>query len=194
MKDAFPESSVVVLERLDAVRRSRGWFIALGAALIILGILAVAVPFVATLATTMFLGWILIIGGVVHGVHALQSRTWQGFPWEVLSAAVYIAAGALLLAFPIAGTLTLTLVLAGFFTAEGILKIVRAVQHRGMARWGFLLFDGLITVALGVLIWTQWPAAAVWVIGLLVGVELLVGGMSMLLLATSVRRLTRASL
>jgi len=194
MKGAFTDCNVVVFERLDAVRRSRGWFIALGAALMILGVLAVAVPLVATLATTIFLGWILIVVGVVHGIHALQSRTWQGFPWAVLSAGVHIAAGALLLAFPIAGTLTLTLVLAGFFTVEGVLKAVRAVQHRGMENWGFLLFDGLVTLALGVLIWTQWPAAAVWVIGLLVGVHLLVGGMSMLLLAASARQLTRASL
>jgi uncharacterized membrane protein HdeD (DUF308 family) len=110
MKGAFTDRNVVVFERLDAVRRSRGWFIALGAALMILGVLAVAVPLVATRATTIFLGWVLIVVGVVHGIHALQSRTWQGFPWAVLSAGVHIAAGVLLLAFPIAGTLTLTLV------------------------------------------------------------------------------------
>ena len=194
MNSAVTKSNVVVFERLDAVRRSRGWFIALGAALMILGVLAVAVPFVATLVTTIFVGWILVIGGIVHGVHAARSRAWQGFPWAVLSAALHVAAGVLLIAFPIAGTLTLTLVLAAFFTAEGILKVVRAAQLRGMPRWGFLLFDGLITLALGILIWTQWPAAAVWVIGLLVGVHLLVGGMSMLFLAASARNLTRASL
>jgi uncharacterized membrane protein HdeD (DUF308 family) len=194
MKAAFTRSNVVVFERLDAVRRGRGWFIALGAALMILGVLAVAVPFAATLVTTIFLGWLLIVVGIVHGVHALRSRTWQGFPWEVLSAALHLTAGVLLIAFPIAGTLTLTLVLAALFTAEGLLKTVRAVQHRGMPRWGFLLFDGLITLALGILVWTQWPAAAVWLIGLLVGVHLLVGGMSMLFLAASARRLTRASL
>ena len=194
MNGAFSESDVVAFERLDAVRRSWGWFIALGAALMVLGVLAVAVPFMATLATTLFLGWILILGGIALGVHALQSQAWRGFPWVVLSAAVHIAAGVLLIAFPIAGTVTLTLVLAGFFTVDGLLKVVRAAQHRGMVSWGFLLFDGLVTLALGVLIWTQWPAAAVWVIGLLVGVHLLVGGMSMLQLAATARPLPRAAL
>jgi uncharacterized membrane protein HdeD (DUF308 family) len=111
----------------------------------------------------------------------------------VLSSVLGVVAGILLIAFPIAGTLTLTLVLAGFFTAEGVLRIVRAVQHRGMARWGFLLFDGIVTLALGVLILAQWPGSSVWLLGLLLGVHLLVGGMSMLLLATAAGRLTRSA-
>lgn len=161
----------------------------------LLGFLAITVPFAATLATTLFLGWLLIVGGVVHAVHAARSRTWLGFPWEVLSAVIHVVAGVLVVAFPLAGTLTLTLVLAAFFTAEGVLKIFRAVQHRGMERWGFLLFDGIVTLALGVLIWTQWPGAAVWVIGLLVGVELLIGGMAMLSLAAAAARpLTRSAM
>lgn len=82
---------------------------------------------------------------------------------------------------------------AGFFTAEGVLRIVRAVQHRGMARWGFLLFDGVVTLGLGVLVLAQWPESSVWLLGLLVGVDLLVGGMSMLLLATAAGRLTRSA-
>lgn len=160
----------------------------------LLGVLAIAVPFAATLVSTIFLGWLLLIGGVAHAVHAARSRTWRGFPWEVLSAVLYVVAGVLVVAFPLAGTLTLTLVLAVFFTVEGVLKVVRAVQHRGMERWGVLLFDGIITLALGVLIWTQWPGAAVWVIGLLVGVDLLIGGMAMLSLAAAARPLTRAAM
>jgi uncharacterized membrane protein HdeD (DUF308 family) len=183
---------VSTLEGLDSVRRSRGWFIALGAALMLLGFLAIAVPFAATLVSTIFLGWLLIISGIVHAVHAARSRTWRGFPWEVLGAVFHVVAGVLVVAFPIAGTLTLTLVLAGFFTAEGVVKIVSAVQHRGIPSWGFLLFDGFVTLALGVLIWTQWPGAAVWVIGLLVGVHLLIGGVSMLALAAAARPLARS--
>lgn len=159
----------------------------------LLGFLAIAVPFAATLVSTIFLGWLLIIGGVAHAVHAARSQTWRGFPWEVLSAVLHVVAGVLVVLFPLAGTLTLTLVLAGLFTVEGVLRIVRALQHRGMERWGFLLFDGIVTLALGVLIWTQWPGAAVWVIGLLVGVELFLGGVSMLALAVSAQRLTRST-
>ncbi len=160
----------------------------------LLGFLAIAVPFAATLVSTIFLGWLLVVGGIAHAVHAARSRTWRGFPWEVLSAVLHVVAGVLVVAFPVAGTLTLTLVLAAFFTVEGVLKIVRAVQHQGMERWGVLLFDGIVTLALGVLNWTQWPGAAVWVIGLLVGVELLVGGVAMLSLAASARPMTRSAI
>jgi uncharacterized membrane protein HdeD (DUF308 family) len=193
MSGTFVEGPTSALEGLDSIRRSRGWFIALGAALMLLGFLAIAVPFAATLVSTIFLGWLLIIGGVAHAVHAARSQTWRGFPWEVLSAVLHVVAGVLVVLFPLAGTLTLTLVLAGLFTVEGVLRIVRALQHRGMERWGFLLFDGIVTLALGVLIWTQWPGAAVWVIGLLVGVELFLGGVSMLALAASAQRLTRST-
>jgi uncharacterized membrane protein HdeD (DUF308 family) len=187
------ESRSSAFEALDPIRHNRGWFIALGAALMILGFLAVAVPFAATLVSTMFLGWILVFSGIAEGVHAVRARAWQGFPWAVLRAVLGVVAGILLIAFPIVGTLTLTLVLAGFVTAEGVLKIIRAVQYRGMPRWGFLLFDGLVTLGLGILILAQWPGASLWVLGLLVGIHLLVGGMSMLLLAMSAGRLTRGA-
>ncbi len=193
MNGSFVEGRSLPFEELDPIRRSRGWFIALGAALMTLGVLAIAVPFAATLVSTIFLGWLLILSGIAEGVHAVRARAWQGFPWAVLSAALGVAAGILLLAFPIVGTLTLTLVLAGYFTAQGILKVVRAVQHRGMERWGFLLFDGLVTLALGILIWMLWPASSVWLLGLLVGVHLLVGGVSMLVLAVAAGQLTRSS-
>jgi uncharacterized membrane protein HdeD (DUF308 family) len=193
MNGSFVGGRSPLFGELGAIRQSRGWFVALGAALIILGVLAMAVPFAATLVSTIFLGWILILGGIAEGVHAVRARAWQSFPWAVLSAALGVAAGILLIVFPLVGTLTLTLVLAGYFTAQGILKIVRAAQHRGMERWGFLLFDGLVTLGLGILIWAQWPAASVWVIGLLVGIDLLVGGVSMLVLAVAAGQLTRTA-
>jgi uncharacterized membrane protein HdeD (DUF308 family) len=193
MNGVFPDGQLSAFERFTPIRQNRGWFIALGAALLLLGFLAIAVPFAATLVSTIFLGWMLIFGGIAHAVHAARARTWTGFPWEVLSAALHVVAGVLLVVFPIAGKLTLTLVLAGFFTVEGVLKIVHAVQHHGMERWGFLLFDGIVTLALGLLIWTQWPAASVWVIGLLVGVHLLLDGISMLALAAAARPLTRSA-
>ena len=193
MNGSFVEDRSPVFEGLEAVRQSRGWFIALGAALIVLGFLSVAVPFAASLVSTIFLGWMLVFSGIVQGIHAVRARAWQGFPWAVLSSALGVVAGILLIAFPIVGTLTLTLVLAGFFTAEGIVKIVRAVQHRGMERWGFLLFDGIVTLVLGVLIWAQWPGSSVWALGLLVGIHLLVGGVSMLLFAAAAKHFTRSA-
>jgi uncharacterized membrane protein HdeD (DUF308 family) len=104
-----------------------------------------------------------------------------------VSAIVQIIAGGLIMAFPTTGKVTLTLILAAFFLADGLLRIIRAVQHREMPAWGFLLFDGLVTLALGVLILWSWPSTAAWAIGLLVGVDLMIGGASMLLIGLGAR-------
>jgi len=177
-------SEATTWSSLDEVRANRAWFIALGIGLILLGVLAIVIPFVATLATTLFIGWLLIIGGIAHAIHAFQNRRWAGFAWAIVSAILYVIAGILVVANPLVGTLTLTLVLAGFFIVNGVVKIIRALQHRAMSSWGWLLFDGIITLALGALIVAQWPATAVWAIGLLVGIELLLGGFSMVLLGS----------
>lgn len=166
----------------DTVRESRGWFFALGIAFMILGGLAIVLPFVAGLVTTVVLGWLMIVGGLIQGFHAVQNRRWRGAAWAIVGAVLMVVAGGLVVAFPITGKLTLTLILAGFFIATGAVKIGSAIQHRSMPRWGWLLFDGLLTLALGVLIVAGWPGTAAWAIGVLVGVDFLVGGASMLML------------
>jgi uncharacterized membrane protein HdeD (DUF308 family) len=175
-------SDAVNLGPMAAVQEHRGWFIGLGIAFCVLGVLAITVPFIATLATTLFIGWLMIIGGFVSGFHAFQNRRWAGFPWALLSSILYVVAGFLIVFNPVVGTLTLTLILGLFFLASGFVKIVRALQHRGMSNWGWLLFDGILSLVLGGLIWARWPSTAVWAIGLLVGVDLLVSGATMLML------------
>jgi uncharacterized membrane protein HdeD (DUF308 family) len=175
-------SDVSGLGPMDAIHESRGWFIGLGIALSILGILAIGVPFAASLATTLFIGCLLVIGGVAHAVHAVRNRRWTGSSWAILSSIFYVIAGFFIVINPVVGTATLTLVLAALFIANGVVKIVRAVQHRAAPSWGWLLADGIITLALGALIWARWPSTAIWAIGLLVGVELLISGSSMLML------------
>jgi uncharacterized membrane protein HdeD (DUF308 family) len=124
----------------------------------------------------------MFVGGVIQGVHALQNRRWAGSGWAILEALVMVVAGVLVAIFPVAGKLTLTLVLSVFFVFEGVLKIVRCAQHRTMRAWGWLLFDGIASLVLGVLIWAGWPSTAVWALGLLVGIDFLMGGVSLLLI------------
>jgi uncharacterized membrane protein HdeD (DUF308 family) len=169
------------------VREHRGWFIGLGVAFLVLGALAIFLPFAASLVTTLVIGWLMVIAGVFQGVHAFQNRGWAHSGWAVVGAIVQIVAGALVVIFPLTGTLALTVILAAFFAAEGAFKIIRASQHRAMPAWGWLLFDGILCVGIGLLVLAGWPSTAVWAIGLLVGVNLLVGGASMLLLATTTR-------
>ncbi len=166
----------------QCIRERRGWFIGLGVAFLVLGALAIMLPFVASLVTTVFIGMLMLVAGIAQGVHAIQNRRWGGSTWALVGALFYLVAGALVVMFPFAGKLALTLTLAGFLLAEGGLKVIRAVQHRGLPRWGWFVFDGLVTIALGLLIAAKWPSTAVWAIGLLVGVDLLIGGSSMLLI------------
>lgn len=171
----------------DAVHENRGWFLGVGLALMVLGVLAVLMPVVASLVTAFAIGALLALSGLLQGIHAVRTRRWASSAWSLLSALAQIMAGVLIMAFPTTGKVTLTLILAAFFFVDGLLRIVRAVQHREMPAWGFLLFDGLVTLALGVLILWKWPSTGAWAIGLLVGVDLMIGGSSMLLIGLSAR-------
>lgn len=187
-----PGDSPVQLVDPDTVREGRSWFIGLGIALLVLGTLSILLPPIASLATTVVIGWLLVIGGIVQGYHAIRNPRWAGRGWALAAAVVYLLAGALVIAFPVAGTALLTLILASFLAASGLLKIVRAVQHRRMPAWGWLFFDGLLSLALGVMIWAGWPSTAVWALGLLVGIDLVFSGSSMLVLGVSARQLAPA--
>ncbi len=184
----------LVLVDIDTVRENRGWFIGLGVAFMVLGVLGILLPFIASLFTTLVIGWLMVIGGVLQGMHAVQNRRWAGWGWALLGAAILVIAGLLVVAFPVTGTLTLTLILAAFFAAQGVLKIIRAVQHKKMPAWGWFLFDGILSLGLGILILAGWPSTAVWALGLLVGVDLLFGGSTMLFIGLGARAGTTASL
>jgi uncharacterized membrane protein HdeD (DUF308 family) len=167
---------------LAMVQEKRSWFLGLGIAFLVLGALAIFLPFVASLMTTVTIGWLMLVAGLFQGYHAVQNHGWAGSGWAIVGAIFQLLTGLLVIAFPVAGTLTLTLVLAAFFAAEGVFKIIRAMQHRALPAWGWLLFDGLLALGLGVLIGLGWPSTAVWALGLLVGIDLLFGGSSLLLI------------
>ncbi len=168
---------------IQVVHREWGWFLALGIALILLGIAAIVFPVAASYTVSGILGVVLVIGGVVHGIHGLMSRQWSGFLWQLLTAVIYMAAGILLLAYPLTGVITLTLLLGVFLLAAGVVRIGIALTSRPMPNWGWFLFSGILALILGVLIWAQLPSSANWVIGLFVGIDLLFSGWSMTILA-----------
>jgi uncharacterized membrane protein HdeD (DUF308 family) len=174
------------------VRAGRGWFIGLGILFMLLGGLAIFTPLAASLATTVFLGWLLIAGGLFQGVHAFQNRRWAGSGWAIFSAVLQVIAGVAVIAYPVTGTLTLTLVLATLLVANGVVKIVRAYQHRSMSAWGWLVLDGGLSVVLGLMIGLGWPSSAAWALGMLVGIDFIMGGSSMLMLGILSRPTARA--
>lgn len=178
---------------MEALSRNWGWLLALGILMIILGLLAIAAPVVATIAVQFALGWILVVGGIAQGIHAFMARGWGGFLLQLLSALLYLVVGILLLVNPVGGALALTIVLAVFLIVEGAFKIILALRVRDHGGWGWLLASGLLSLVLGLLIWSEWPASGLWVIGLLVGIQLLFTGWSLLILAFAARAHHQAS-
>jgi uncharacterized membrane protein HdeD (DUF308 family) len=160
-------------------------YLAEGIVLVILGLLAVVVPPIATLAVTILFGWLFMVSGVVGLVTTFWMRAAPGFWWALISAALAIMVGALLLAQPVQGALTLTYVLVAFFVIEGVATIMFALDHRRelSGRWGFMLVSGIVDLVLAVMIVAGLPSTAAWAIGLLVGINLVFGGMALISMA-----------
>jgi uncharacterized membrane protein HdeD (DUF308 family) len=163
-------------------------FLAQGIVMIVLGFLAVAEPNVATVAVGIFVGWLFFVGGVFRALSVWQSRRMPGFAWSMLTAVLAIVLGLILILRPLAGVLTLTMVLVAFFIVEGVTSILGAIQHRQHLRsWVWVLFSGIVDLFLAYLIWLGWPSSADWAIGLLVGVNMLFFGLSLVMTALSAR-------
>ena len=170
-------------------KKITGWFIAMAVLFIILGILAIIEPGVAGLAVTLLVGWLLIFGGVAHFVTAFKGGGTKQVLWQVLIGIVYLIGGFYFLTHPIMGIGTLTLLLAGIILAEGVIEIVAYFRTRGEGASWWLLLNGIVTVLLGCLIWFHWPSSSVWAIGILVGVNLLMTGISRLMFGLAARKL-----
>jgi len=163
-------------------------FLAQGIVMMVLGFLAVAVPNIATLAVEIFVGWLFLIAGVFRAVSVWHSRQMPGFAWSLLTAVLAVVLGLILIVRPLAGVLTLTMVLVAFFVVEGIASIIGAIEHRQHLRsWGWVLFSGAVDLVLAYLIWQGWPSSAAWAIGLLVGINMLFLGLSLVMTALAAR-------
>ena len=173
----------------EAVKANWKIFLIKGIVMVILGMAAVAIPLLASIAVTIFLGWLFLISGAVGLYLAFTSRNLPGHWWSVLSALLAIGAGLILIVRPIAGTLTLTLVVSAYFIAEGITVIMGALAHRKelSGRWGWLLMSGLVDLILAAIIIAGLPGSAAWAIGLLVGINLVFGGTSLIGMALAAR-------
>ncbi len=163
-----------------------------GVILVVLGLAAILVPPIAGLAATIFLGWLFLIGGIVGFVATLRARHAPGFWWALLSALVALLAGGVLLWNPLQGLLTLTYVLIAYFIVDGVLMIIFAIAHRRelSGRWEWLMLNGVIDLVLAALILTGLPGAFTWALGLLLGIDLVFGGTSLIAMALAARKAT----
>ena len=172
-----------------AIHRHWGLFLFEGIVLIILGTLAVLVPAVASLAATIVFGWILLVSGVIGLISTFRARQAPGFGWSLLSALLGIVAGIILLTMPLQGTLSLTAVLIAFLIVEGVATVLFALEHRKGAsgRWSWLLASGILDIGLGGILLAGLPGTAVWALGLLVGINMIFGGWSLVWMALHAR-------
>ena len=183
------DNAELSMKMRDAVRRHWKAFLIEGILLAILGLAAMIVPPVASLAVTIILGWLFLISGIAGLVLTYWAREMPGFWWSLISAALAVLAGIILLAQPAQGTLTLTIVVGAYFVAEGVATIMYALEHRRelSGRWSWMLIAGLMDLLIAAIIIAGLPGSALWAIGLLVGINLLFGGASLIGVALAAR-------
>ncbi len=164
-------------------------FLIEGIVLVLLGIAAIVLPPIATIAFTIIIGWIFLVSGILGLITTFWARQAPGFWWALISAIIAIAAGVVLLLWPISGAVSLTLVLIAFFVVEGIASILYAIEHRNQltGRWGWMLFSGIIDLILAAIIFSGLPGTATWALGLLVGINMVFGGVALIGMALAAR-------
>ena len=180
------------MAQTDVVRQASTASILWGVLLIIFGMLAVGSPYLAAVAVNVLLAWLIVLAGAVHLMLAFRAHGAGSLIWKLLVGLAYVFFGAYLLIHPVVGVASLTLVLACLFLIEGILDIVLFFSMRSMHGSSWVLIDGIITLLLGLMIYLQWPSSAAWAIGTLVGVSMIISGITRVMLSLAVRKATTA--
>jgi uncharacterized membrane protein HdeD (DUF308 family) len=190
MASEQPFSSTDVRSAVSrAIHQHWGLFLSEGIVLILLGTFAVLIPEVASVAATVVFGWILLISGVVGLIATFRAQGSPGFVWSLISAILAIAAGVVLLSMPVRGALTLTAVLIAFLLVEGLATVLFALEHRkgSSGRWSWVLTSGIVDLVLGLMLLAGLPGTAVWALGLLIGINMIFGGWSLVWMALHAR-------
>jgi uncharacterized membrane protein HdeD (DUF308 family) len=194
MTTSNPRLEDVGREAREAIRSHWVLFLIQGVIMIILGVLAVGEPMVATLAVTLFAGWLFLFSGIVGLAGIFTARHVPGFWWALITAVLAILVGIYLIWRPLSGTLSLTLAVGAFFGAQGIVQIITAIGHHKVLRsWVWMLVTGIANVILALIIWGGFPGTAEWVLGLLFGINLLLWGFSLVMTALACRAVPGAA-
>jgi uncharacterized membrane protein HdeD (DUF308 family) len=175
-------------EDTQELRENSGWLIALGVLEAVLGFLAIASPMVTGVAVAIFAGAFILVTGIIELIGVFKAPGLRAGLLGFLGGVLRIVCGALVLAHPLFGLAFLTLLLAAYFLVEGITRIAFAFKLRPDAGWGWVLFGGIVTLLLAILIWRQWPVSGAWAIGTLVGIHILFNGWARIAIGIAVRR------
>jgi uncharacterized membrane protein HdeD (DUF308 family) len=177
---------------IHMVRHASTWSIVWGVLLIIAGMLAIGSPMIAAIAVSILLAWLIVFAGVIHLVVAFHGHRAGSIFWKLLVGIAYLCFGGYLLMHPVLGVASLTLVLACLFLVEGVLNIVLFFRMRSVSGSSWVLIDGIITLLLGLMIYLQWPTSSAWAIGTLVGISMIISGVTRVMLSLAVRRAATA--
>jgi uncharacterized membrane protein HdeD (DUF308 family) len=186
----FREVSMAEKTSAEIERHASTWSIVWGLLLIVAGMLAISAPFLAALAVNGIIAWLIVFSGVVHLILAFHSHGARTILWKLLVGFAYLWFGGYLILHPGIGVASLTLILASLFMIEGILNVVLFFKMRSLQGSSWMLVDGVITLLLGLMIYAQWPSSSAWAIGILVGVSLIMSGVSRIMLSLAVRKMS----
>jgi uncharacterized membrane protein HdeD (DUF308 family) len=182
----FAMAGLLVVPGIEEVRAHRTWFLVIGILLIICGVIALGDTFAMTLVSMLLLGWLLVISGVIEVVHGFARRGWGGFFINLIAGILYVVAGLLIVAEPHIAAITITLLIAMILIVAGAFRLFVAfgtpIHHRG-----WLIFNGAISLILGISIAASWPVSGLWVIGLFIGIDFVVDGWTEVMLALAAR-------
>ena len=180
--------ATLFLSAFEDLRHKWGWFLTLGIIMLLLGTVAFIITPAATIGTVLVLGWLIVISGVVEAIHAFRMRKWGGIFLHFVGGILGVLIGLLIVTHPVAGALAWTLLFASFFTVIGIFRTVAAIQLK-FPNWGWAVFDGVVTLGLGILLWAEWPWSGFWFMGVAVGVSLILRGWAYVMFAFALHSL-----
>lgn len=188
---SFPEeirkTRKILRHELEVLRGEWLWFLVLGIVLIVLGTIAIGAPFVTGIATAVIFGALLLVAGIAQLVGSFWTRDWSGFFLNLISGILYVVVGLLFVRDPGDALLAMTLLLACGLMVEGLFRVLGSIMYQ-FPHWGWVFLGGLIDLALGVMIWIQWPVSGLWVIGLFVGISMIYNGWTWVILGLSLKR------
>jgi uncharacterized membrane protein HdeD (DUF308 family) len=182
----------MMMRRLDNVGQHSGWFIALGVVFIVGGVIALALPFMASVAAALVVGWVLLLVGIATLIHAWQVSTWGGVLWQVIIGLIILIGGLATIINPIAAAVGLTLLIGIVYFLKGIAQIIMGFNLRPLRPWGWVLGAGVLAALVGLIIIFSWPLSGAWVLGTLAGISLIISGWAYVMMGSMARQVAAA--
>jgi len=185
--EAVPPAGTSLGTYLVPLRRSTGWLLAVGIALVVLGTLGLGAAGLLSVASAVWFGFMMAVAGIIVFADAFRTQGWKSRVFHLIIGVLYLAAGLLTFLYPLAATVSLTLFIGAALAASGVMRVIIAIQSRELPVWRWILVSGLLSLLLGVLILMQWPASSLWVLGTFLSIELIFHGFGVIALSRAIR-------